>query len=90
MLQQCYIHPEDGDGSIHQNVGTASTNDVAGDQRCKLPIPSNIHLQRLTLLAPPIKHFSTRYIQPTHITVIVLCPDISQHSTLERLNVTLK
>jgi len=31
------------------------------------------------MLAVPIKHFSTRYIQPTHITVIVLCPEISLH-----------
>jgi len=31
------------------------------------------------MLALPIKHFSTRYIQPTHITIIVLCPDISRH-----------
>jgi len=47
MLQQYYIHPEDGDGSIHQNVGTASTNDMAEDQRLKLPIPSNMRLEGL-------------------------------------------
>jgi hypothetical protein len=45
MLQQRYIHPEDGDGSTHQNIGTASTNE---DQRLKLPIPSNVHLEGLT------------------------------------------
>ena len=52
----CIIHPEDGDGSIHQNVGTASTNDVAEDQRFKLPIPSNVHLQGLTNTGPLHHH----------------------------------
>jgi hypothetical protein len=83
MLQQCYIHPEDGDGSIHQNVGTASTNDMAGDLRLKLPLPSNVHLQGLTYAGSTHQTFlhkiHTRYIQPTHVTVIVLCPDISLH-----------
>jgi len=31
------------------------------------------------MLALPIKHFSTRYIQSIHTTVIVLCPEISLH-----------
>ena len=79
MLQQCYIHPEEVMAAYPKILEQLQQMTWMETKGWSYQYQATSIYRGWHMLALPIKHFFTRYIQPTHITVTVLCPDISLH-----------